>query len=217
MVTVRVYVFCHWSHSASLTSPPIKANILIDEAGCARLADFGLLKIISSPANLLSSTPTAERGTLRWLSPELIAPQQFGLKKSRMSKSSDCYAFGMVIYKVISGKPPFYKDPHYTIPFKVVNGDRPPRGAKFTGNLWKMLESCWAPQPNDRPDIRDVLQFLQIASNASDPPSPGSRGETKTDSDSRDSSDDSSMDGMRTHNIYVSAISLYNAFRSICS
>jgi hypothetical protein len=34
----------------------VKANILIDQTGNARLADFGLLTIISDPANHLSSS-----------------------------------------------------------------------------------------------------------------------------------------------------------------
>lgn len=203
----------HRCHPASLTSLPIKANILIDRTPCARLADFGLLKI----ANILSSTQNAEGGTLRWLSPELIAPQQFGLKKSRMTKSSDCYAFGMVIYEVVSGRLPFHKDPSYTIPFKVVNGDRPPRGGKFTGRLWELLGSCWAPQPNDRLSIGDVLQrLLEVVSNPSDPPSPGSGGGVETDSDDQDSSDNSSNDWNKTRSVHVSEISSYNTFCGIC-
>lgn len=107
----------------------------------------------------------------------------------------------MVIYEVISGKLPFHKDPNYTIPLKVVDGERPPRGKKFTECLWKVLESCWAPQPNDRPSVEDVLQHLQMTSNLSDPYPPGSRGGVETDSDSRDSSDDSSNDSNRAHKV----------------
>jgi len=174
-----------------LTSLTVKANILIDPTGHARLADFGLLTIISDPANFLSSSSYAQGGTIRWMSPELISPQRFGFKKSRPTKSSDCYALGMVIYETISGNPPFHKHSDITVSLKVVEGKRPPRGVRFTENLWKTLELCWAPQPNDRLGIEDVLQRLEKASNSLEKPSPG-MGEEMEDGDGWDSADGSS-------------------------
>ena len=41
------------------------------------------------------------------MSPELIAPVEFGLTNSRPTTASDCYAFGMVVYETISGHVPF--------------------------------------------------------------------------------------------------------------
>ena len=60
------------------------------------------------------------------MSPELIDPQRFGLENSRPTKSSDCYALGMVIYETISGHLPFHKDADMTVFVKVLNGKRPP-------------------------------------------------------------------------------------------
>ena len=124
------------------------------------------------------------------MSPELIAPDQFGLRKSRPTKASDCYAFGMVIYETISRRLPFHTDTDYTISMKVVRGERPSRGARFTNYMWGILGSCWTSQPYNRPSIEDVLQCLEIASNSSEPPVPGE--EAEMDSDERDSSDSSS-------------------------
>ena len=106
------------------------------------------------------------------MSPELIAPQRFGLKSSRPTESSDCYALGMVIYETISGNLPFHEDTDLTVFLKVVEGERPPQGAKFKKGLWKMLEQCWGPQPNNRPTIEDVLRCLEMFSNSSEPSSP---------------------------------------------
>jgi len=136
------------------------ANVLVDKAGNACLADFGLLTIISDPSNIFSSSSHAQGGTARWMGPELIDPQRFGLKDSRPTKSSDCYALGMVTYEVISGNPPFHQYGNWTVFIKVVSGERPTRGVGFTDSLWEMLELCWTPQPNDRPSIEDVLQCL---------------------------------------------------------
>ena len=148
-----------------------KANILIDQSGCARLADFGLLTIISDPKYLLSSSSHTQGGTVRWMSPERIAPERFGFKNSRPTVASDCYALGMVVYETISGNLPFYKDTDLTVFMKVVvEGERPPRGAEFTRDLWEMLEWCWVPKPNDRPTIEDVLHCLEVAPNLPEPP-----------------------------------------------
>jgi len=42
-------------------------------------------------------------GTTRWMSPELLDPDQYGLPDSRPTKQSDCYALGMVVYEVFVG------------------------------------------------------------------------------------------------------------------
>ena len=164
----------------------VKANILIDETGHARLADFGLLTIIPDPANLLSSGSHIQGGTARWMSPELIAPQRFGLKKSRPTKSSDCYALGMVIYETISGGLPFHEDTDLTVITKVLEGQRPPRRAGFTRSLWEVLALCWASQPSNRPSIEEVLRGLEAVSNSSEQPSPGVGEELEEDADDWD-------------------------------
>ena len=41
-------------------------------------------------------------GTYRWMSPELIVPEEFGADDDRPTKKSDCYALGMVVYEVCS-------------------------------------------------------------------------------------------------------------------
>ena len=159
------------SRSSILPSSLVKANILIDHDGHARLADFGLLTIISDPTNILSSSSYAQGGTARWMSPELIDPQKFGLEISRPTKSSDCYALGMVIYETISRKPPFYNHTDLTVFVKVLEGKRPSREVGFTDGLWKMLELCWMPQPDCRPCTENVLQCLERVAQSSGPPS----------------------------------------------
>jgi serine/threonine protein kinase len=150
-----------------LTEFSCQANILIDRTGHARLADFGLLTIIKDPANLLTSTTYTQGGSVRWMSPELIDPQQLGLKHSHPTESSDCYALGMVIYETISGNPPFHEDADLTVVMKVMQGKRPPRGVKFRKDLWRILEQCWESQPSSRPSIGEVLRCLETYKNSS--------------------------------------------------
>ena len=139
---------------------------MIDQTCHARLADFGLLMVLSDPANLLSSSSYTQGGTARWMSPELIAPQELGLDTSRPTKASDCYSLGMVIYETISGNLPFHEDTDLAVFLKVVRGERPRRTPGFTRSLWKKLKQCWVPHPDDRPGIEGVLQCLEMCNSS---------------------------------------------------
>jgi len=135
--------------------------------------------IISDSAD---SSPRAWGGTTRWMSPEFFDPEIGHCQ----TKRSDCYAFGMVIYEVLSGRVPFYQYAESIIPGKVFGGDRPevPRGAEgayFTGDVWEMLERCWTRQPANRPKVEDVLLCLENISGSWVPLSPHSLAASSTE------------------------------------
>ena len=99
------------------------------------------------------------------MSPELLALVQSGLESSRPTKQSDCYALGMVIYEVLSGQVPFASFNCHVVTQKVIGGEQPERpegvaGVWFTDDIWRMLNRCWAAQPEDRPSITAVLECL---------------------------------------------------------
>jgi len=111
---------------------------------------------------------------MRWMSPELLDPDRFGLGDGRPTKHSDCYALGMVILEVLSGRPPFSNYNNFIVMRKIVEGERPgkPQGGEevwFTDDLWGVLEQCWSPQPEGRPTIDTVLQYLKQGSTAWQP------------------------------------------------
>ena len=100
------------------------------------------------------------------MSPELFAPEKFGLVHSRQTERSDCYAFGMVIYEVLSGELPFFSDVDILVIAKVLEGVRPERpqgleGMWFTDDIWNVLEHCWKPVPGNRPSVPEVLRSLK--------------------------------------------------------
>lgn len=153
----------------------IKANILIDKDCHARLADFGLLTIVSDPTNFTASSSHVKGGTTRWMSPEILHPDLFGFENSQPTNESDCYALGMVILEVLSGRPPFAPDKDFIVMRKVIDGEHPgrpegPEGAPFTDDLWGILELCWATRPESRPSIETVLECLERVSMTWEPP-----------------------------------------------
>ena len=147
-----------------------KANIVIDKDGNARLADFGLLTIVSDSTQSATTTLSEGAGTIRWMGPELLDPEEFGFKNAQHTKESDCYAFGMVILEVLTGRIPFS---HYNnglaVMRKIIKGDRPdrpqgPEAVWFTDDLWEVLEQCWLPTPKLRPTIEGVFECLEQGS-----------------------------------------------------
>ena len=94
----------------------------------------------------------------------------------------------MVVYETISGRLPFHQHTDLTVFMKVMKSERPTRGAGFAESLWKVLAKCWAPQPNDRPSIEDVLQCLDTVSNSQELSFEPVE-ETGEDSDEEDSAD----------------------------
>ena len=139
--------------------------------GRAVLADFSLIAFApDQPTFLLSCI---DDGAVRWMSPELISPERFGLEKGRPTKKSDCYALGMVVYEILSGCTPFATSDSIAILRKVLDGERPERpqgetGKLFTDDIWDVVERCWKAEPRGRASARNVLRcFEGNSSNAS--------------------------------------------------
>ena len=149
--------------TSSIDSQHPQLNIMIDNTGRAVLADFSLVTFIPDHSTFLSSCVNA--GTVRSMSPELLAPEKFSLSRLQPTRESDCYALGMVIYEILSGCTPFGTG-SLVILHRILEGERPGRpqgeaGERFTDDIWDMVERCWKTEPRDRPSAKDVLRCLK--------------------------------------------------------
>lgn len=71
----------------------------------ACLADFGFMTMVLDPDHPMSCSAQLEGGTMMFMSPELLAPQKFGVKNSIPTPQSDVYAFGLLIFQVRKKRP----------------------------------------------------------------------------------------------------------------
>ena len=66
----------------------------------ACLADFGFVTAVPDAAQPIANGVQMEGGTMTFMSPELLIPEEFGEDNAVPTPESDIYAFGMVIFQV---------------------------------------------------------------------------------------------------------------------
>ncbi|TKY57028.1 Chitin elicitor receptor kinase 1 [Spatholobus suberectus] len=147
-------------------------NILIDKNFCAKVADFGLTKLIDVGS---SSLPTVNmKGTFGYMPPEYA----YG----NVSPKIDVYAFGVVLYELISAKEAVMKGGASGPELKglvslfdeVFDEQDPTEGLKKLVDprlgdnypidaVWKMAQlarACTENDPQQRPNMSSVVVTL---------------------------------------------------------
>ena len=91
----------HYAHERGLLHRDLKpSNILIDANDQPRVTDFGLAKRIEGDSELTVSGQMLG-------SPNYMPPEQATGKRGTVSRRSDVYALGAILYHALTGRPPF--------------------------------------------------------------------------------------------------------------
>jgi eukaryotic-like serine/threonine-protein kinase len=91
----------HFAHMQGVLHRDLKpSNILLDEQGKPHVSDFGLAKQISDVAMLTRTG--ALLGT-----PAYMAPEQAAGARGQIGPRSDVYSLGVILYHMLTGRPPF--------------------------------------------------------------------------------------------------------------
>jgi len=101
-----------YAHSHNVVHRDIKSqNVLIDKQNVVRLSDFGIAKIFSSTDLTMTGVTV---GTPEYMSPE----QAEGIA---VDNQSDIYSLGVVIYEMLTKKPPFTANNPVAVAYKHVH------------------------------------------------------------------------------------------------
>ncbi|XP_024009036.1 probable leucine-rich repeat receptor-like protein kinase At5g49770 isoform X2 [Eutrema salsugineum] len=158
-----------------LADPPIihrdvkSTNILLDENLTAKVADFGLSKLVSDCNK--GHVSTQVKGTLGYLDPEYYTTQ-------KLTEKSDVYSFGVVMLELITAKQPIEKGKYIVREIKLAMNksdeefyglrdkmDRSLREAGILPEFGRYLElalKCVDETAADRPTMSQVVKEIEI-------------------------------------------------------
>src|SRR6478735_9267161 len=140
------------AHAAGLVHRDVKPeNVLISAQGAVKIADFGLVRAVSSQT---MATGDVILGTVAYLSPEQVAT---GAADAR----SDVYAAGVMAYEMLTGHPPYHGDNPMSVAYQHVHSDVPRCSGNAPGTpeaLDDLIVAATRRDPAARP--RDANAFL---------------------------------------------------------
>ncbi|KAG2489904.1 hypothetical protein HYH03_011706 [Edaphochlamys debaryana] len=127
---------------------------LLPSGVVAKLSDFGLATHIDDGIETHVSALAAQ-GTLTHMAPELLL-------HGHISKHADTYAYGIMLYELLTADKAHRGQPRALLPHMVaLKGLRPSFPAWAPPDYRALVESCWAAEPRKRPDFATILSELQ--------------------------------------------------------
>ncbi|MGI9227825.1 MAG: serine/threonine-protein kinase, partial [Gammaproteobacteria bacterium] len=149
-VTKQIASALAYAHENGFIHRDIKPeNILFRDENSAVLTDFGIATVSHSHAQI---SDRCNFGTPRYMSPEQIKVETIG-------PTSDVYSLGVVLFEMLSGKPPFNDGDSIAIRNAHVNDPIPKLQGDYQ-DLQPIINRMLAKQPQDR--INSAHQVVQI-------------------------------------------------------
>ena len=148
------------AHRAGIIHRDLKpANVMLTKSG-AKLLDFGIARMANTPAPTGATTSTtlttegALVGTVQYMAPEQLEGRE-------ADSRSDIFAFGAVLYELLSGKRAFAGDTTASITAAILERAPEPL-SKTPAALDHLVQRALEKSPEDRwQTSRDLLKQLQ--------------------------------------------------------
>ncbi|MFI7534886.1 serine/threonine-protein kinase [Streptosporangium sp. NPDC049376] len=159
------------AHAADLVHRDLKPhNVLIDRDGTAVLIDFGIALPLR-PGVTRYTEQGATLGSRGYMAPEQIREEPLG-------PATDGYAYGCVAFELLTGRRPFEAETELSIVRQHLESV-PPSAQEFApwvpDDIADLVAGLLAKKPDDRPDIRTVLEVLTAHLPAPGDPAPDPR------------------------------------------
>lgn len=135
-----------YAHAQGVIHRDLKpTNILLDEVGDAFLTDFGIAKLAVPNSEGLTTTGNVI-GT-----PTYMAPEQW--RGEDPTPLTDVYGLGILMYLMLTAKPPFEADTPHSLMYKHLNDPPPPMrrySPAITEAVDMVIMKALAKQPSER-------------------------------------------------------------------
>ncbi|KAH9710743.1 serine/threonine-protein kinase STY17 [Citrus sinensis] len=150
-VAIDVSKGMNYLHQNNIIHRDLKtANLLMDENGVVKVADFGVARVQAQ-----SGVMTAETGTYRWMAPEVIEHKPYDYK-------ADVFSFGIALWELLTGELPYAGLTPLQAAVGVVQKSLRPTIPKHAHpRLAELLERCWQHDPTQRPNFSQITDILK--------------------------------------------------------